>query len=102
MKKKFIGLIVIILLVCGYFLFKDSLVKTITFDATIKEVYDNSILVETTDTSLSFDIASVDIRDAKIEGNLKKGSKVTLIIEDLIRESYPVQVTAIKVIVNDK
>lgn len=54
-----------------------------------------------TDDKVSFDKASVGLSTAKIEGDLKEGKKVIITIEPEVRESYPVQVTAIKVEVVD-
>lgn len=50
-----------------------------------------------TDDKVSFDKASVGLSTAKIEGDLKEGKKVIITIEPEVRESYPVQVTAVKV-----
>jgi hypothetical protein len=67
--------------------------KNITFTAVIEEIYDNSILVSTSD-ALSFDRASVGIRGTKTGFNLTVGQTVKITILPQIRESYPVQVTA--------
>lgn len=72
-------------------------VDTITFNATIEEVNDNNILVKTSD-AVGFDLASVGYdKDLKIDFNLIVGQEVTITILPEIRESYPVQVTAVKI-----
>lgn len=72
--------------------------KNIVFTGVILEIYDNGILVETADLYGS-DKASVSF-DKDIEGisfNFLAGQTVELTILPQIRESYPVQVTAVKI-----
>lgn len=70
--------------------------KNITFEATIESVNEKSMMIST-DDKVGFDKASVGLSTAKIEGDLKEGEKVIITIQPEVRESYPVQVTAIKV-----
>ena len=70
--------------------------KDITFEAQIESISDNNIMVTTSD-KVGFDKASVEVGTAKIEGKLDTGVRVKITIQPEIRESYPVQVTAIKV-----
>ncbi|NLA85677.1 MAG: hypothetical protein GX847_00010 [Clostridiales bacterium] len=71
--------------------------KNITFTGTIAEVNDGSILVTTTDDT-GFDKAIVYFDDSmKISFNLLAGQVVKVTILPLIRESYPVQVTAVAI-----
>jgi hypothetical protein len=69
----------------------------IVFTGTIEEVSDSSILVTTAD-DVGFDKASVSFApDVKIAFNFLKGQVVKLTILPEIRESYPVQVTAVAI-----
>ncbi|MEL7655413.1 MAG: GerMN domain-containing protein [Bacillota bacterium] len=68
---------------------------TITFTAEIESVNENSILVNTIDYE-NFDKASVDLRDAEYDFELSEGQTVEITILPEIRESYPVQVTGVK------
>lgn len=74
--------------------------KNIAFEATIEVVNEESMIV-TTDDEVGFDQASVGLSTANIEGNLSEGKRVKITIEPEVRETYPVQVTAIKVEVID-
>ncbi len=67
--------------------------ENITFTAVIEELYDNSILVSTSD-DVGFDKASVGIGGLRIGFDLTVGQTVKITILPEIRESYPVQVTA--------
>lgn len=91
MKKTFMTLFTTLLLLtgCGQ--------KNITFTATVDSVHDNSIMVTTTD-DVSFDKASVGF-DKKLEipSNLMVGQTVEIEALPEIRESYPVQITAVKI-----
>lgn len=71
--------------------------QSITFEAQIESVSEQSILVTIKDNELGFDKASVGINTAKIDGDLTAGKKVNITIQPEVRESYPVQVTATKV-----
>jgi len=69
----------------------------VTFTAVIEQVMENGILVTTTD-DVGFDKASVGFdKSCKINFNLLAGQTVELTILPQIRESYPVQVTAVKI-----
>lgn len=70
--------------------------KNITFEATIESVTEESMIIRT-DDKVGFDKASVGLSTVKIKGDLKEDKKVVMTIKPEIRESYPVQVTAIKV-----
>ncbi|HWQ80110.1 MAG TPA: GerMN domain-containing protein [Anaerovoracaceae bacterium] len=70
---------------------------TVTFTAEIEEVTDNSILVTTVDFE-EFDKASVGLGEAKYDFEPAVGQIVEITIRPEIRESYPVQVTAVKLV----
>lgn len=70
---------------------------TVSFSAEIEEVTENSILVTTIDFQ-DFDRASVDLREAEYDFEPKAGQLVEITIRSEIRESDPVQVTAIKLV----
>lgn len=93
MKKLFSALLTVLLLLtgCGQ---KNS---NIIFTATVDSIHDNSIMVTTTD-DVSFDKASVGF-DKKLEIPFTLVVGQTIEIEALpeIRESYPVQITAVKI-----
>ena len=75
---------------------------SITFTAVIEEVNDGRWLVSTTD-DVGFDKASVGLSsEVAIAFNPLIGQTVVLIIKPEIRESYPVQVTAISVALSDQ
>lgn len=94
MKKK-----ILTLLALNLFLLTGCGQKTdnITFVATIESIQDNSIMVTTTD-KVGFDKASVGF-DAGLEipFNLIVGQRVEIEALPEIRESYPVQITAVKI-----
>lgn len=71
--------------------------ETVTFSAEIEQVSENSILVETIDYD-SFDKASVDLGKAEYDFEPSAGQIVEVTILPEIRESYPVQVTAVKLV----
>ena len=72
--------------------------QNIVFTAIIEEVNENSILV-LSDGNVEFDKASVGINDnIKYDFILKVGQRVEITILPEIRESYPVQVTATKIV----
>ncbi len=71
--------------------------QNITFTAVVENVYENGILVSTTE-DVGFDKASVGFdQSCKPDFELKTGQTVELTIRPQIRESYPVQVTAVKI-----
>lgn len=93
MKKILILFIILVLFSvgCG----KEN--KNITFTGIIEEIYEKGILVTTTDLDSS-DKASVGFdKELEIDFNLVVGQKVEVTILPEIRESYPVQVTAVKI-----
>jgi hypothetical protein len=69
----------------------------VVFTGTIEEIHDASILVSTTD-DVGFDKASVSFApDIKLGFNFLAGQIVKVTILPQIRESYPVQVTAVAI-----
>ena len=68
--------------------------KTVTFTGEIETVAESSIMVTTINFE-DFDKASVDLRDAKYDFKPSEGQIVEVTILPEIRESYPVQVTAV-------
>lgn len=92
MKKNILISLMALLLLAGC-----SKEHNITFEAQIQSISDKSIMVSTKDDEVGFDKASVGMSTAKIEGDLTVGKKVNITIQPEIRESYPVQVTALKV-----
>lgn len=95
MKKFILMLVILLFVVTGC-----TKEKNVTFEAQIESVTDQSIVV-TTSGDVGFDKASVGLSTAKIKGDLVVGGKVTITIHPEIRETYPVQVTAIEVEVMD-
>lgn len=93
-KLKFAAGLLLILILLTSCSGKDD---TITFDAEIEQVSESSILVKTIDFE-SFDKASVDLGEAEYDFDLEVGQLVEITIKPEIRESYPVQVTAVKLI----
>lgn len=91
MKKIILMLIPMIFLITGC-----TKEGNITFEAQIESLGDQSMIVAT-NGGVGFDKASVGLSTAKIEGDLVVGEKVEITIHPEVRESYPVQVTAIKV-----
>lgn len=71
--------------------------KTITFEAQIESLQGQSMNVTTSSDEVGFDQASVGLSKAQIEGDLTEGKRVKITIKPEIRETYPVQVTAVKV-----
>ncbi len=80
--------------------------ENIVFTAIIESVMENSILVTTittTDSDVGFDRASVSFdENTSIPFNLIPGQTVELTILPEIRESYPVQVVAVKIQLADR
>ncbi|MDF2677917.1 MAG: hypothetical protein K0Q97_2251 [Bacillota bacterium] len=71
--------------------------ENISFTALIENVSENSMMVTTSD-NVGFDKASVSYdKNLKLNFNPKIGQKVKIVILPEIRESYPVQVTAISI-----
>ncbi|SHI13401.1 hypothetical protein SAMN02745823_02687 [Sporobacter termitidis DSM 10068] len=71
--------------------------QNIVFTATVDEIHDSSILVSTAD-DVGFDKASVSFAaDVKIGFNLIVGQTVKITALPQIKESYPVQVTAVAI-----
>lgn len=101
MKKNLLCILLCVLLfvACDK---KDNILEDtdfIIFTATIEEVNnDSSLLVRTEDQNVEFDLASVSYdRDLELDYIFQIGEQVRLTILPEIRESYPVQVTAIKI-----
>lgn len=92
--------IVLIMIAMLFILTGCATKKNITFEATIESVNEESMIV-TTDDEVGLDQASVGLSTANIEGNLSEGKKVKITMKPEVRETYPVQVTAIKVEVID-
>lgn len=91
MKKISLIMIVMLFIVTGC-----AKEQNITFEAQIESLNEQSMNVITHD-EVGFDKASVGLSTAQIEGDLAEGKKVKMTIEPEVRETYPVQVTAIKV-----
>lgn len=71
---------------------------TITFTAVIEQIGEGNILVNTPDDSLGFQAASVSFPETlTLPENLSVGQMVEVEALPEIRESYPVQVTAVKI-----
>lgn len=71
--------------------------KNISFTALIENVSENSMMVTTSD-NVGFDKASVGYdKNIKLNFTPKTGQNVKIVILPEIRESYPVQVTAISI-----
>lgn len=71
--------------------------ENISFTALIENVSENSMMV-TTDENVGFDKASVSYdKNFKLNFTPMIGQKVKITILPEIRESYPVQVTAINI-----
>lgn len=76
---------------------EEPVAENVVFTGTIEEINDRSILVSTTD-DVGFDKASVSFdEDVQITFNFLVGQIVKLTILPQIRESYPVQVTAVAI-----
>lgn len=95
MKKLILMLVILLFVLTGC-----TKQKNVTFEAQIESVSDQSMMV-TTSGDIGFDKASVGLSTAKIKGDLVVGGNVTVTIHPEIRETYPVQVTAIEVEVMD-
>lgn len=95
--KRFLAVIVMLALflaACG----KSEENKNIAFTALIESVYENSMMVTTTD-DVGFDKAMVGYdKNLKMDFTPAAGQTVEIIILPEIRESYPVQVTAVKIL----
>lgn len=93
-KMKYMAAILLIFALLAGCSGKDD---TITFSAEIEQVSENSILVETIDFE-EFDKASIDLGEAEYDFDLAAGQIVEVTIRPEIRESYPVQVTGVKLV----
>lgn len=72
--------------------------ENITFTAVVESVYDNGITVKTSDSAVDFDIARVGFDEScEISFDIAAGQTVEVTILPGVRESYPVQVTAVKI-----
>lgn len=75
---------------------------TITFNAVIEHIDDSHILVNTTDHDAGFDKASVSLVEGiTLPTGLAVGQTISVEAAPEIRESYPVQVTALKITVKE-
>ncbi|MDD3169987.1 MAG: hypothetical protein PHC91_11070, partial [Eubacteriales bacterium] len=92
-KKCLAGITLLLILLAGCS-GKDD---TITFDAEIEQVSENSILIRTIGFE-NFDRASVDLREAEYDFDPEAGQLVEVTIRPEIRESDPVQVTGVKLV----
>jgi len=93
MKRIFAFLLFFILVLSGCSGKSDNIV----FSAVIESVYENSMAVTTND-DVGFDKATVGYdKNMKIDFVLEAGRKVIITILPQIRESYPVQVTAVRI-----
>ncbi|HZJ82614.1 MAG TPA: rhodanese-like domain-containing protein [Clostridia bacterium] len=99
MRRIIILVLVISILIFGGCAKKD---ENIVFHGTINDATENSIMVDNIDFNM-FDKASVAITDkTKVEGSIEVGKTAEITILPLIRESYPVQVTATKIVIKDE
>ena len=93
MKRIFAFILFFILILSGCSGKSDNII----FSAVIESVSENSITVTTND-AVGFDKATVGYdKNMKIDFVLEAGRKVTITILPQIRESYPVQVTAVRI-----
>ncbi|HQA07940.1 MAG TPA: rhodanese-like domain-containing protein [Syntrophomonadaceae bacterium] len=95
MKKVFLILFMALFLVsgCG----NNDIENNLIFNATVESVQDNSILVTTTE-DVGFDIASVGFdENLEIPFDLAEGQVIEIEALPEIRESHPVQITAVKI-----
>lgn len=100
MKKVFLVLFMAVFLLTGCGsndIGNNDIEKNIVFNATIESVQDNSIVVTTAD-DVGFDRANVSY-DETLEITFDPAAGQVIEIEALpeIRESYPVQITAVKI-----
>lgn len=94
MKRIIVLVLVTLLLLPGC---SEKTEENIVFNALVEEVYDGGVLV-TTEDEVGFDKASVSYdEDLIIDFEIEAGQNVTIEILPLIRESYPVQVTAVRI-----
>ena len=94
MKRKLMVLMVLVMLtalLCGCGAGGGS----VRFTGVVEEIHDNAILVSTTD-DVGFTQAMVDISDVETP-SLVIGGALQITIDPLIAETFPVQVTALKV-----
>jgi len=92
-KKYMAGIFLLFILLAGCSGKED----TLTFNAEIEQVSENSILVNTIEFK-DFDRASVDLTEAEYDFEPEAGQLVEVTIRPEIRESYPVQVTGVKMV----
>lgn len=76
--------------------------ENIVFTAVIESVHENSIMV-TTSEDVGFDKASVDfVKGLDIPVNLTVGQKIEIEALPEVRNSYPVQIAAVKIILKEE
>lgn len=69
--------------------------KENSFVASVLEVQDNSILVETDDEEIGSDKAVISFEKGKEIKSYEVGDEVTIYYDGVIKETYPVQITAL-------
>ncbi len=90
---------IVFLFLCLLFLSGCAGSENVTFSAVVDSVSDGSIMVSTISFD-SFDKASVAVTDqTQVIGTLEAGAQAVITIKGEIRESYPVQVTATKIVI---
>ena len=86
----FLALLILLLSACGQN-------GNVTFTAVVESVQERGIMIKTVDYE-GFDRASVGYsEDLKLGFNLIEGQTVEITILPQVRESYPVQVTAVRI-----
>jgi rhodanese-related sulfurtransferase len=99
MKKFFLILFMALFLItgCSNNDINNDMNNNMVFNATIESIQDNSIIVTTTD-DVGFDKASVSFdENLEIPFDLVAGQIIEIEALPQIRESYPVQITAVKI-----
>jgi rhodanese-related sulfurtransferase len=99
MKKFFLILFMALFLItgCSNNDINNDMNNNMVFNATIESIQDNSIIVTTTD-DVGFDKASVSFdENLEIPFDLVAGQIIEIEALPEIRESYPVQITAVKI-----
>ncbi len=91
--KRIAVLLFLLLFLCGSCTTKEN---NISFTAVIVSISAGNMLVTTSDAT-GFDKASVDFSKVKLDFEPAAGQTVAITILPEIRESYPVQVTAVKI-----
>lgn len=91
----------LLIIICISMLFLEACstnTPNITFVATIESVHEGGVTVITSDHKLDFDRASVEYdKSLEIPTDLLAGQSIEITILPQIKESYPVQVTAVEI-----